>query len=110
MQIFDGANWVDFTSDNDVTVAKIDDNTVSVTGLMYEESSLQATFDAEAGTLTFAPQTWLDWYTFCAYESPTTSVVATVSDGTITMSGWTAYYADYSYSYVYNASTTLTKK
>ncbi len=109
-QIFDGSNWVDFTSTNDVVIEKIDDNTVSVTGLMYEDNTLKATVDAEAKTLTFEPQTWLDWYVFCVYDSPTASVVATIADGVITMSNWTAYYTDYSYSYVYGASTTLTKK
>lgn len=109
-QIFDGSNWVDFTSTNDVVIEKIDDNTVSVTGLLYEDNTLKASVDAEAKTLTFEPQTWLDWYVFCVYDSPTTSVVATIADGVITMSNWTAYYTDYSYSYVYGANTTLTKK
>ena len=109
-QIFDGANWVDFNSTNDVVIEKIDNNTVSVTGLMYEDSSLKATFDPKALTLTFEPQTWLDWYVFCVYDSPTTPVVATISPAGITMSDWTAYYTDYSYSYVYGANTTLTKK
>lgn len=109
-QIFDGSNWVDFTSTNDVVIEKIDDNTVSVTGLLYEDNTLKASVDAEAKTLTFEPQTWLDWYVFCVYDSPTTSVVATIADGVITMSNWTAYYTDYSYSYVYDANTTLTKK
>lgn len=109
-QIFDGSNWVDFTSTNDVVIEKIDDNTVSVTGLLYEDNTLKASVDAEAKTLTFEPQTWLDWYVFCVYDSPTTSVVATIADGVITMSDWTAYYTDNSYSYVYGANTTLTKK
>lgn len=109
-QIFDGSNWVDFTSTNDVVIEKIDNNTVSVTGLMYEDSSLKATFDPKALTLTFEPQTWLDWYVFCVYDSPTTPVVATISPAGITMSDWTAYYTDNSYSYVYGANTTLTKK
>lgn len=109
-QIFDGANWVDFNSTNDVVIEKIDNNTVSVTGLMYEDSSLKATFDPKALTLTFEPQTWLDWYVFCVYDSPTTPVVATISPAGITMSDWTAYHTDYSYSYVYGANTTLTKK
>lgn len=109
-QIFDGSNWVDFTSTNDVVIEKIDNNTVSVTGLMYEDSSLKATFDPKALTLTFEPQTWLDWYVFCVYDSPTTPVVATISPAGITMSDWTAYNTDYSYSYVYGANTTLTKK
>ena len=109
-QIFDGANWVDFNSTNDVVITKIDDNTVSVTGLMYEDSSLKATVNAEAKTLTFEPQSWLDWYVFCTYDSPTTSVVATIADNVITMSNWTAYYTEYTYSYVYDANTTLTKK
>ena len=109
-QIFDGSNWVDFTSTNDVVIEKIDDNTVSVTGLLYEGNTLKASVDAEAKTLTFEPQTWLDWYVFCVYDSPTTSVVATIADGVVTMSNWTAYYTDNSYSYVYGANTTLTKK
>lgn len=109
-QIFDGANWVDFNSTNDVVIEKIDNNTVSVTGLLYEDNTLKASVDAEAKTLTFEPQTWLDWYVFCVYDNPTTSVVATIADGVITMSNWTAYYTDYSYSYVYDANTTLTKK
>lgn len=109
-QIFDSANWVDFNSTNDVVIEKIDNNTVSVTGLMYEDSSLKATFDPKALTLTFEPQTWLDWYVFCVYDSPTTPVVATISPAGITMSNWTAYYTDNSYSYVYGANTTLTKK
>lgn len=109
-QIFDGSNWVDFTSTNDVVIEKIDNNTVSVSGLLYEDNTLKASVDVEAKTLTFEPQTWLDWYVFCVYDSPTTSVVATIADGVITMSNWTAYYTDYSYSYVYGANTTLTKK
>ena len=109
-QIFDGANWVDFNSTNDVVIEKIDNNTVSVTGLMYEDSSLKATFDPKALTLTFEPQTWLDWYVFCVYDSPTTPVVATISPAGITMSDWTAYYTDYSYNYDYGARTTLTMK
>lgn len=90
-QIFDGSNWVDFTSTNDVVIEKIDDNTVSVTGLLYEDNTLKASVDVEAKTLTFEPQTWLDWYVFCVYDSPTTSVVATIADGVVTMSNWTAY-------------------
>lgn len=109
-EIFDGENWVSFTSSNDVTIAKIDENTVSVTGLMYEDSYLKATVDPEAGTLTFEPQSWLEYYVFCAYDKPETPVVATIADNVITMNGWTAYYTSSSYSYVYDASSTLTKK
>ena len=109
-QIFDGYNWTAFTSTNDVTITKVDDTTVTVTGIMYADYSLTAKFDASAATLTFEPQSWLDWYVFCAYDAPTTSVIANISDGVITLSGWTAYYTDYSYSYVWSAETVLTKK
>ena len=109
-QFFDGYNWTAFTSTNDVTIAKVDDTTVTVTGIMYADYSLTAKFDAAAATLTFEPQTWLDCYVFCAYDAPTTSVTANISDGVITLSGWTAYYTDYSYSYVWSAETVLTKK
>ena len=109
-QIFDGKNWTGFTSINDVTIEKVDDTTVTVTGIMYAGYSLTAKFDASAATLTFDPQTWLDWYVFCAYDAPTTPVTANISDGVISLSGWTAYYTDYSYSYVWSAETVLTKK
>ncbi len=109
-QIFDGYNWTGFTSTNDVTIEKVDDTTVTVTGIMYAGYSLTAKFDASAATLTFDPQTWLDWYVFCAYDAPTTPVTANISDGVISLSGWTAYYTDYSYSYVWSAETVLTKK
>ena len=109
-QIFDGYNWTAFTSTNDVVITKVDDTTVTVTGIMYADYSLTAKFDAAAATLTFEPQTWLDWYVFCAYDAPTTPVIANISDGVITLSDWTAYYEDYSYSYVWSAETVLTKK
>ena len=109
-QIFDGNNWTGFTSTNDVTIEKVDDMTVTVTGIMYADYSLTAKFDASAATLTFDPQTWLDRYVFCAYDAPTTPVTANISDGVISLSGWTAYYTDYSYSYVWSAETVLTKK
>ena len=109
-EIFDGSNWTAFTSTNDVTITKVDDTTVTVTGIMYADSSLTAKFDAAAATLTFEPQAWLDCYVFCAYNAPTTSVTANISDGVISLSDWTAYYTGYSYSYVWSAKTVLTKK
>ncbi len=109
-QIFDGYNWTAFTSTNDVTITKVDDTTVTVTGIMKADYSLTAKFDAAAATLTFEPQAWLDWYVFCTYNAPTTSVTANINDGVITLSDWTAYYTEYSYSYVWSAKTVLTKK
>ena len=109
-EIFDGSNWVEFTSTNDVTITKVDDTTVTVTGIMYKNYSLTAKLDAENATLTFEPQDWLGYYTFCAYDRPKAPVYAHIYNGKITLSNWTAYYSPYTYSYVWDASTTLTKK
>ena len=108
-QIFDGKNWVDFDSTNDVVITKIDDKTVSVSGIMYEGSPINGTVDNDANTLTFEPQTWLDWYVFCVYGAPTEPVVATITGNKIIFSSWTAYYTDYDYSYVKDSKTILTK-
>ena len=109
-EIFDGKDWKEFTSTNDVTITKVDDTTVTVTGIMKADYSLTAKFDAAAATLTFESQDWLGYYVFCTYNAPTTSVTANINDGVITLSGWTAYYTEYSYSYVWSAKTVLTKK
>ncbi len=111
-EIFDGENWTEFESTNDVTIEKVDDNTVTVTGIMYEGYSLTAKLDTEAATLTFEPQSWLDYYTFCLYDAPTSPVIAQFSGGVIKLSNWTAFYVGdgWTYSYVYSAKSVLTKK
>lgn len=76
---------------------------------MYEGSPINATVDTIANTLTFEPQTWLDWYVFCVYDAPTTPVVATITGNKIMFSNWTAYYTGYGYSYVKDSKTILTK-
>ncbi len=111
-EIFNGETWNDFESTNDVTIEKVDDNTVIVTGIMYEGYSLTAKLDTEAATLTFEPQSWLDYYTFCLYDAPESPVIAQISGSVIKFSKWTAFYVGdgWSYSYIYSAKSVLTKK
>lgn len=107
----DFSNWQDISSyaTSEVTITKTDETTVSIKGIYYEDYSLTATVDESARTLTIAPQTWLEYYTWGSDSDSSASVVATVDDsGVITISNWAAYYGGYSYTY--NTSTTLTKK
>ena len=112
-EIFNGETWNTFESTNDVTIEKVDDNTVTVTGLMYEEGSvLTAKLDTEAATLTFEPQSWLEYYTFCLYDAQDSPVIAHISNGVIKLNNWTAFYVGdgWTYSYIYSAKSVLTKK
>jgi len=105
----DFTDWKSFTATSDVTITKVDETTVSIKGIYYKDYSLTGTADGTARTITIAPQEWLDYYTWGQYSDSTASVVASVDDnGTITMSDWAAFYGGYSY--VYQTSTTLTKK
>ncbi len=102
----------DCTVTNDVTITKTGETTISLTGLFTTyDYPLTATFDEENQTLTFAPQSWLDYYTFSVYEDTTASVVASVSKNSITITNWSAR-AEYDgvwYDYVANMKTVLTK-
>ena len=102
----------DCTVTNDVTITKTGDTTVSLSGLFTtDDYPLTATFDEENQTLTFEPQSWLEYYTFSVYGDTTASVVASVTKKSITITNWSAR-AEYDgvwYDYVYNMNTVLTK-
>lgn len=107
---YDKKEYETNTYTNEVTIAKLDDTTVTVTGIYASYSVLNATVNEADKTLTFAPQTWMTYYTFASENSTEDSVTATVSDGLdeITMSGYTDWYSGYAC--MYYATTTLTKK
>jgi len=108
---YDGfsGSWVDLTATNDVTIEKVDDSTVKVTGMNYETSELTATVDGSARTMTFEPQTWLTCYTFAAESAVDAAVTVTVSDDfVIALSGYNAWYSGYTY--MWEPTSTLTKK
>ena len=102
-----------FTATNDVTITKTGDNTIEMTGFFCEGTTLTATIDESARTLTFDISIWLTYYYFTEAGNVAAPVVATIADdGTITFTNWSAM-AEYSgvyYDYVAGTSTTLTKK
>jgi hypothetical protein len=103
--------WGYYSSTNDVTIAKVDDKTVTIDGLIYEAAyggkTLTATLDAENGALIINPQQLTEWYTF-AGQAETSGVIAKWNNGTWTFGSWELWYDGYYYAY--NYSTTLTKK
>ena len=110
--------WVDsawgvYSSTNDVTVAKVDDKTVSIEGLIYETSVggkiLNATLDPETATLTIEPQMLTEYYKFGGYDKESDPVTVTYKDGVLTFDYWSLWYNSYYYAYSTEA-TVLTKK
>lgn len=90
-----------------VTVTKIDDTTVLFNGLFGSGEDIKGIFDADAKTITIAPQTIASYYTL-AGESSTTALVATIAeDGSISISG--AQYWYYSDSYASEGTSKLVK-
>jgi hypothetical protein len=104
--------WGNYSSTNDITIAKVDDTTVSIEGFVYETSDggkvINATVDSEKGILTIAPQMVDDWYKLAGQNALTDSVTATWSDGVITFGDWSLWYDGYAYAY--STKTVLTKK
>ncbi len=108
---YNAADWAAFDLTNDVEVKKVDDTHISILDPLWNYYELIGEVDMEQMTITFDHTTPFDGYTFCAYDAPGTPVVATIDENlTIQMSDWTYYYADFSYSYVYEAVTEMTKK
>lgn len=102
-----------FSATNDVTISKTGDTTIEMTGFFSEGTTLTATIDESARTLTFDISVWLTYYYFSAAGNVSAPVVAAIADdGTITFTNWSAM-AEYSgvyYDYVADTNTILTKK
>lgn len=106
-------DWTAYTSENDVTIAKVDDTTITIDGLIWENyGKLTATLEPATGIIRVDPQLY-DYWTFggCTELSP---AVGAYKDGVITLNGWNLWYQYEGYSYysqyTYSTFTTLTKK
>ena len=106
-------SWEAYTSDNDVTIAKVDNTHITITGLIGEEwGSVNAILDPDTGIIRIDPQLYYGWtFAGCSELSP---VIGAYKDGVITLNGWNLWYKyegyDYYSQYTYDTVTTLTKK
>ena len=105
--------WGNYSSDNDITITKVDDNTVAIDGFMYSAEDngkiLNATVDAENGILTIEPQMIDEWYKLAGQGAETDAVkVYYTGNGTLVFGKWCAWYGGYAYGY--SNETILTKK
>lgn len=114
-KLTDGYNWTQFNNTSDVTITKVDDKTIQLSGFFVGfdkmgSGVLKGTVDFSAKTITFAPQVVSRDMTFCTYKSITTPVVATFTDaGVISFTNWGLIYSNFDFVYT-GAQTTLTKK
>lgn len=114
-KLTDGYNWTQFNNTSDVTITKVDDKTIQLSGFFVgfekmDSGVLKGTVDFSAKTITFAPQVVSRDMTFCTYKSITTPVVATFTDaGVISFKNWGLIYQNFDFVYT-GAQTTLTKK
>lgn len=112
-QFYSSGAWGDYSSENDITITKVDDNTVAIVGFMYsaEEGgqTINATVDAENGILTIEPQMIDQWYKLAGQGAETEAVkVSYTGNGTLVFGKWSAWYGGYVYGN--SIDTVLTKK
>ncbi len=113
-QFWDG-DWKNYYSDNDITITKIDDKTVSIDGFLSTEEeggkTITAALDAENGILTIEPQLIDEWYLLAGESAATAPVTAIYKDGTLTFRSWCLWYDYDGYqAYAYSNKSVLTKK
>ena len=113
-QFWDG-DWKDYYADNDITITKIDDKTVSIDGFLSTEEeggkTITAALDAENGILTIEPQLIDEWYLLAGESAATAPVTAIYKDGTLTFRSWCLWYDYDGYqAYAYSNKSVLTKK
>ncbi len=95
---------------DEVTITKVNDNTVTISNFYGWEEDFTATVDLQAKTITVQPSVWNTYYTFADVSSSTTPVVATFTDDlVITFQNYTAWYGSYYY-IESDARTVLTQK
>lgn len=102
-------DWTEETFDNPAltaTITKIDETTVEIDGLYYEDNPVTGTFDPDARTITIQPQAYYDYYTFASEDGETTPVIAAIAeDGTITIPYFCLWYDTYWYLWCKNTLT-----
>lgn len=111
-QFYYDGSYGEYSYDADVTIAKVDDNTVSISGLIWDESkAVNATLDASTGIIAITPD-YIDDYYILGGASETDVVLGYYKDGVITIDNWVLYalYDGYYYSYTQDTKTILTKK
>ena len=112
-QFYSNGAWGNYSSDNDITISKVDANTVSIVGFMYTAEdggqTINATVDAENGILTIEPQLIDSWYKLAGQSAETDAVkVSYTGNGTLVFGKWCAWYNGYAWGY--STRTVLTKK
>ncbi len=108
-----GSSWEAYSSDNDVTIKKVDDTTITISNLIWSDGGdITATLDPSTGIITVAPQDYYGWV-FAGF-SETLPVIGAYKDGVIGLNYWNLWYKydgyDYYSCYTSGALTTLTKK
>lgn len=108
-----GTEWESCSSNNDVTITKVDDTNITISNLIWSDGGdLKATLDPKTGEITVAAQSYYGWV--LGGLSETDPVIGAYKDGVITLNYWNLYYLWEGYSYyscyTSGALTTLTKK
>lgn len=81
----------------DVTITRIDDNTVLIPMPVFTSDSAEMKIDVESMTYTIRPTTVTYDYVFAGAEGDTSSVTGSISPDGFTVTGWTFYYGGVAY-------------
>lgn len=106
--ITDDWNAEDYEFDGTYQITKINDTTYTFPALYFDDETMTVTVDWETGTLTAQPELHWDYYTLSGEDSPKLPVVGKINaDGSLTFTGWAAYYG--TYTYVEESTATFTR-
>lgn len=109
---YDWTNWTAVTDQqSDVTIEKIDDETISIYNFYGWESTLTAHVDMANRTITVEQNAiFADYYTFADFSGADKAVIGTFDENyTITFRNWSIWYGGYPYIYE-GAYSILTRK
>lgn len=96
--ITDTWEFEEFSYTDTIEIKKVDNTTISMPALYFDDETMNVKIDLINGTLTVEPMSVWTWYILAGGESDSSPIVGKINeDGSFEFTGWSGWYDGYQY-------------